>query len=220
MSVATLEQVCFSYEGGSLVLDRTSLRVEAGESVAIVGPSGSGKSTLLAVLGLLQHPGSGSVTLGGEAIPVQERARRAARTSQIAWIFQSVHLIPRRTALDNVALGLLGQGERRKDVGERARRALCEVGLEDKADRPVHQLSGGEAQRVGIARALVRQPLLIIADEPTGQLDQHNSLLTIEALLGNGLRGSGLVVATHDLDVARRCTRTLSLTGGSLVPLS
>jgi ABC-type lipoprotein export system ATPase subunit len=215
--VAELTAIAFSYRSGIRVLDDVNLTMNNGESVAIVGPSGSGKSTLLAVMGLLQRPLSGVVAIAGTTVPLQERARRDVRTSAISWVFQTVNVLPRRTAADNVALGLLGRGARRRETTERVQAALDLVGLGDQALQRVHELSGGELQRVGVARALVRRPELVIADEPTGQLDHANSVLTIDALLRATRLGAGVIVATHDPTVAARCDRTLRLVAGALV---
>jgi ABC-type lipoprotein export system ATPase subunit len=214
--VAQLTAITFSYPHSNRVLDGVDLTVHKGESVAIVGPSGSGKSTLLAVLGLLQRPRTGVVAIAGTAVPSNERARRALRANAISWVFQTVNVLPRRTAADNVALGLLGRGTRRGATTEPVQAALDLVGIGDKARRRVHELSGGELQRVGVARALVRSPELVIADEPTGQLDHASSIVTIDALLRGAQLGAGIIVATHDVAVAARCDRTLRLVDGIL----
>lgn len=215
MSVAA-EQVSYAYDRRLKVLEAVSFEVQAGDSVAIMGPSGSGKSTFLSILGLLLRPTSGVVVIDGAPAPQREGHRRALRTSQFSWVFQTVNVLPRRTVADNVALGVLGQGQRRGAVWGNVMTALEIVGLAEFRSRTIDGLSGGELQRVGIARALVRQPRLVIADEPTGQLDASNARTVMQALLSVTAAGSALVVATHDPEVAAMCACTLRLTGGAL----
>src|SRR5690606_24699980 len=146
-----------------------------GESVAIVGPSGSGKSTLLALAGLLIRPESGSVRIDGQPAPSDERLRRRLRRATFAWIFQSVNALPGRTVLDNVAIGSLSRGARRCDAEAQGRNALAKVGLAHLDQRPLATLSGGERQRMCVARVLAATPKVVLADEPTGQLDRASS---------------------------------------------
>jgi ABC-type lipoprotein export system ATPase subunit len=204
-------------EGGPLVLDEVCLRLDDGDTVAVVGPSGSGKSTLLALLGLLMAPTSGSILVGDppRAVGPADRPRLGAR---IGWVFQGSNALLGRTVVDNVALPLVLDGHRRGPAEQRAARALELVGLSGFERRPARTLSGGELQRACIARALVCEPEVLLADEPTGQLDAANSALVADALVVGAARSSCLVLVTHDPDVAARCRRRLALHDGRLVP--
>lgn len=192
--------------GDRTVLDRLSLVIDSGESVALVGPSGSGKSTLLATIGGIQRPDGGTVDLDPES-----------GSNRVAWILQTVSVLPNRTVLDNVILGghqlRLDHGEAR----ERARQAVAAVGLELVMNQPAKSVSGGERQRVVVARSVVGDPGLILADEPTAQLDESNAQTVTEALLVNRPEHATVILATHDLKVARQCDRLVSLRGGKLV---
>jgi putative ABC transport system ATP-binding protein len=198
-------------------VDGVDLEVEAGTSVAITGPSGSGKSTLLALMGGLEAPTRGSVELGEHEISsLSDRARARLRRERIGFLFQSDDLLPYLTAVENVTVQLALRGE---DDGEgRSRRLLAEVGLGDHLDKLPDQLSGGQRQRVGIARALVHRPRVLLADEPTGELDRATSQSVADLLLtAQREMGITLVVVTHDAELAERMDRTLRLHDGRLL---
>jgi putative ABC transport system ATP-binding protein len=198
-------------------VDGIDLELEPGTGAAITGPSGCGKSTLLGLIGGLEAPTRGSVRLGDREISaLPEGARAGVRRQQVGFLFQSDDLLPFLTAVENVALQLAVSGE--QDEGSRARRLLAKVGLAEHADKLPDQLSGGQRQRVGIARALVHQPSLVLADEPTGELDTEASEAVIDLLLeAQRDLGATLVVVTHDPHVAGRLDRTLRLHDGHLV---
>ena len=198
------------------VLDDLELTVRRGERVAIVGPSGSGKTTLLLVLTGLEQASEGSVRIDGESLDsLDDDGRADLRRERIGIVFQSFHLIPSLTAVENVALPLdiAGRGAGR----ESASAMLERVGLASRADHYPMQLSGGEQQRVAMARALVHEPSLLVADEPTGNLDERSGETIVELLFSlNRELGTTLVLVTHDLDLAARCQRTLRLHDGRL----
>ena len=206
-----------SPEGSLTILADVSLRVRAGESLAIVGASGAGKSTLLAILAGLDLPTRGSVWLAGtELTALDEDGRAAVRARAVGFVFQSFHLVPSLTALENVMLPLelLGQG----DAPAGARAALAEVGLGARLGHYPRQLSGGEQQRVAIARAFVARPRVLFADEPTGNLDTVTGGRIAELLFGlNAASGTTLVLVTHERGLARRCQRLLELDAGHVV---
>lgn len=215
----TLEGISKRYTDERLVLDGVDLDVRNGETVAIMGPSGSGKTTLLSIIGLLLDPSSGRVLVDGDPAPKRERQRHLIRTQTFGWILQTVNVIGRRTAADNVAIPLLSAGAGRRLGMETAMFALAKVGLADQADTPVRLLSGGEVQRVCIARALAHRPSYLLCDEPTGQLDHHTSLEVLDALWELlSATGSTLVVATHDPTVANSCGRVVDLVDGKAHP--
>jgi ABC-type lipoprotein export system ATPase subunit len=199
------------------VLRSISLRVAAGESLAIVGPSGSGKSTLLNIMGTLDHPTSGQVLLGGQDLAKLDEARLAVvRNEQIGFIFQAHHLLPQCTALENVLVPTLAGA--RRDLTARARELLKRVGLEARTDHFPGQLSGGERQRVAVVRALINSPKLLLADEPTGALD-HAAASELGQLLVDLNREEqvSLVVVTHATELAQRMGRRLELRDGKLM---
>jgi putative ABC transport system ATP-binding protein len=196
-----------------------SLRIDKGDFVAIVGPSGSGKSTLLHVVGALDRPSAGTVTIGGEAIHAYSDARLAAfRRRKLGFVFQFFHLLPTLTAEENVVLPLILDGMSPSSVLGKARELLRELGLEGRAGHRPDQLSGGEMQRVALARALVTDPLLVLADEPTGNLDTRSGTTVLEMLraLVKG-RGLALLMVTHDHAAARAADRVVALRDGSIV---
>jgi ABC-type lipoprotein export system ATPase subunit len=226
-SLATLESVSKEFasaSGGSglKVLRGVNLDVAGGESLAIIGPSGSGKSTLLNILGTLDRPDEGRVRLAGEDLSTLDDERLArVRNRKIGFIFQSHHLLPQCTVLENVLVPTLADGAKDLRVGaeERARRLLQRVGLEARASHRPGQLSGGERQRVAVVRALINQPKLVLADEPTGALDRQ-SAEQLGALLVelNREEHVTLVVVTHSLELARGMGRILELRDGLLQP--
>lgn len=200
------------YGSDRVVLDNVDFEVADGESVAVMGPSGSGKTTLISVLGLLIEPRSGQVLIDGEPAPTSEARRHAARSSLFGWVLQTVNVFSRRTALDNVVVPLLAAGHGRDEANERGVRALDRVGMGGMVDKPARLLSGGEVQRVCIARALAHRPRFLLADEPTGQLDHATSVEVLDALKDLlSEAGSALVVVTHDPEVASVCQRTVEL---------
>lgn len=199
------------------VLRGVSLTLEPGESVALMGPSGSGKTTLLTVLGLLVTPSSGELVLDGRSLRGRGFQLARLRAELFGWVFQSVNVLGRRTALDNASLGLLARGAPLAEARRAAAEALEAVGVGAYAERPVHTLSGGELQRVCIARALAARPRFILADEPTGQLDRANTEGVIEALVNNRPPGTSVVIATHDPLVASHCDRVVRLVDGVAV---
>ena len=197
------------------VLVGVSMTIAAGESVALMGPSGSGKTTLLGILGLLFVPSEGSLLLDGSPVPGRRRA--ALRAGAFAWVFQGTNVLPRRTALDNAALGLLARGASQREAEAAAHKALAAVGVGHLAAKPANTLSGGELQRVCVARAIAARPRFILADEPTGQLDHANTEGVIDALVANRSIGTAVVIATHDPEVAAHCDRIVRLRDGRIV---
>lgn len=198
------------------VLRQLSLSVQATERVAIVGPSGSGKTTLLLILTGLESPSDGTVEVAQQNLTSMTPDQRAdLRREHIGIVFQSFHLIPTLTARENVALPLeIGGG---RDSRKRAMMMLDRVGLAERGTHYPAQLSGGEQQRVAIARALIHEPQLIVADEPTGNLDESTGDLIMQLLFDlNTDNGTTLLLVTHDLNLARRCDRTLRLENGQL----
>jgi putative ABC transport system ATP-binding protein len=199
------------------ILDRVTLDVERGDAVAVIGPSGSGKSTLLGLIAGLDAPTDGTITVGGVDITrLGESALARFRRETIGYVFQSYHLIPTLTAAENVAVPLELAGARRVAARARARRE--EVGLADRAHHYPVQLSGGEQQRVALARAVALDPPLLLADEPTGNLDSATGGAIIELLFTlNRERGSTLLLVTHDAALAERADRVVSLRDGRVV---
>jgi lipoprotein-releasing system ATP-binding protein len=201
-------------------LKGVDLRVEPGEMVAIVGPSGSGKSTLLHLLGALDRPDMGTVSIGGQPLDDLGGAALARfRNRTIGFVFQFHQLLPDFTALENVMLPGRIAGIEPRQVLENARRLLAEVGLEDRLEHFPNQLSGGERQRVALCRALALEPPLLLADEPTGNLDPESGEHVFQLLLDLQARHRTTgVLVTHNPEIAQRCTRTLRLEGGTLLP--
>jgi len=203
--------------GDITVLDQLHLSVASKERVAIIGPSGSGKSTLLLLLTGLETPSEGQVTIAGKSLTNLSKDQRAdVRRSHIGIVFQSFHLIPSLTAQENVALPLEIDGQ--KNGRQRAITMLDKVGLADRGDHYPAQLSGGEQQRVAMARALVHEPKLVVADEPTGNLDEKTGDFIMQLLFDlNRDMGTTLVLVTHDSDLAAKTQGTLKLKGGKIV---
>ena len=204
--------------GGTTVaaLRGVSLRIEAGEYAAVVGPSGSGKSTLMHLLGLLDRPSTGVIAVGGrDATSLSDSELAALRNQTIGFVFQAFQLLSRTTAVDNVALPLLYRGVGRGERRERAAAALEAVGLADRMRHKPAELSGGEQQRVAIARALVGDPQLLLADEPTGNLDTRTGGEVMEILERlNGEREVAIVLVTHDPEIAGRTHRQIPVRDG------
>jgi ABC-type lipoprotein export system ATPase subunit len=208
--------------GGLTVLDDVSLELARGDSLAIVGPSGSGKSTLLQIIGTLDRPTSGSVALDGRDLSGLDDVQIAAvRNRQIGFVFQSHYLLPQCTVWENVLVPTLACADAalRDSAGERADRLLKRVGLGERQSHRPGELSGGERQRVAVVRALINQPQLLLADEPTGSLDHASAQQLGQLLLDlNREEGVTLIVVTHARDLAQRMGRVLELRDGRLVP--
>jgi putative ABC transport system ATP-binding protein len=218
--VVRMREISRTYRRGSVlvpVLRGITLEVETGEWVAILGPSGSGKSTLLNILGLLDRPNSGTYELEGEDVSrLGDTQQARLRNRYIGFVFQSFQLIPRTSALENVATPLLYRAVRRAERLERARAALDSVGMGPRAEHDPGELSGGETQRVAIARALVTDPALLLADEPTGNLDtvSGNDVMALLRQLHD--EGRTIVMITHEPSVAALADRRLALHDGQL----
>jgi putative ABC transport system ATP-binding protein len=193
------------------------LRIDNGEYVAVMGPSGSGKSTLLNLLGLLDRPNSGTYLLEGRDVTTlspDEQAR--VRSERIGFVFQSFHLVPRLTAAENIALPMTLAGIPARERNARVARALAGFGLENRADHRPDQLSGGQRQRVAIARATIMQPALILADEPTGNLDRHTGEEVVSLLEALNASGVTLIVVTHDQAMGARARRRIVMEDGRI----
>src|SRR5437870_2497508 len=206
--------------GGTTIraVSNVSLSIEHGEFVAICGRSGSGKSTLMNLLGLLERPDRGEYALNGrEVAELSEHTRAAIRRRDIGFVFQLPALLPRATALENVELPLVYAGVRRRERRRRAKDALDRVGLGDRSHHWPNQLSGGEQQRVVIARAVVNNPALILADEPTGALDSNTSDGILSLFEGLHRDGRTIIVVTHAAEVADRAQRRITLHDGRIV---
>ena len=210
----------YTRPGGEPVeaLRDVSLRIERGDFLAIVGSSGSGKSTLMNVLGLLDRPDAGRYLLDGEDVASLDVERQARlRNRRIGFVFQAFHLLPRTSALENVELPLLYSD--RTDIAGLGRRALEQVGLADRIDHRPSELSGGQQQRVAIARALVNEPDLLLADEPTGNLDARSGAELLAVFESLNRAGRTIVLVTHDANVAAHCKRIARIEGGRIVSL-
>jgi lipoprotein-releasing system ATP-binding protein len=216
-----VSQLCKEYptrSGALTVLRNLNLELHRGEAVAVMGPSGSGKSTLLHILGTLDRPTSGNVLLEGKSpFTLAERELADFRNQHIGFIFQDHHLLPQCSVLENVLIPTLVGSNNQTDAEKWARQLLERVGLSDRLEHRPAELSGGERQRVAVARALIRHPSLLLADEPTGNLDRHTALAVGQLLLElHRQEQTVLVVVTHSAELARSFPRRLEMTEGSL----
>lgn len=221
--VLTLQAISKTYNAGKpnevQVLRGASLEIRRGEVVALVAPSGAGKSTLLHIAGLLDTPDSGAVMIDGRDMTrLGDHARTAARRGQVGFIYQFHHLLPEFSALENVVLPQLANGVPAREAEARAADLLARVGVEKRADHRPAALSGGEQQRVAFCRALANAPSLLLADEPTGNLDPATSDQVFGALMGL-VRDTGLsaLIATHNLELARRMDRVMRMEDGQII---
>jgi putative ABC transport system ATP-binding protein len=216
-----LQQISRVFQvGGEEVhaLDDVSLTIRAGEYLSLMGPSGSGKSTLLNIVGLLDRPSSGRYVLDGrDTTLLDEHEQAAVRGRKVGFVFQSFHLVPRLSAFENVELPLLLAGVAATQRRERVDAALAAMGLADRANHRPDQLSGGQRQRIAIARATIMRPAVLLADEPTGNLDSTSGAEVIAVLEQLCVEGLTLVVVTHDADVGQRASRRLRMVDGRIV---
>ncbi len=222
LMILRLEHIYKDYILGKLTvpaLKDVSLNVEKGEYLAVMGPSGSGKSTLMNIIGCLDRPTSGNYELSGENVMGLSDAQLAdLRLRSLGFVFQNFQLLPRMTALDNVALPLVYAGVRKKVRRQRAREALERVGLEDRVSFRPTQLSGGQKQRVAIARAMVNQPSILLADEPTGALDSKSGEQIMELFQKLNDEGVTVIMITHDRNIAGHAKRIVDIFDGELKP--
>jgi putative ABC transport system ATP-binding protein len=218
LELAAVERIFHLGDSEVHALRAVDLSIDAGEYVAVMGPSGSGKSTLLNILGLLDRPNSGTYRLEGRDVTTlapQEQAR--VRSHRIGFVFQSFHLVPRLNAAENIALPMMLAGIAPKERNARVKQALHDYGLVDRASHRPDQLSGGQRQRVAIARATIMQPALILADEPTGNLDRATGEDVVHLLEDLNTRGVTLILVTHDPALGARAKRRLAMEDGAVV---
>lgn len=199
------------------VLKGINLQINKGEYVALMGPSGSGKSTLMNILGCLDTPTSGTYILNSKDVSqMHDDDLAEIRNKEIGFVFQTFNLLPRTTALDNVALPMIYAGYSKSDRNERAKEVLMQVGLSDRMDHQPNQLSGGQRQRVAVARALVNKPSIILADEPTGNLDSKTSVEIMNLFNDIHKNGNTVILVTHEEDIARYAHRIIRLKDGMI----
>ena len=218
LSIRGLRRTYKSGDKTLTVLSGADLDVRPGEIVGLIGPSGSGKSSLLHAAGLLEHPDEGRIVIEGrDCSDLSDRQRTRVRLATIGFVYQAHHLLAEFTALDNVALPQMIAGRSRKAARDRARSLLSNLGLAERVDHQPAQMSGGEQQRVAIARALANSPRLLLADEPTGNLDPHTSAAVFDSLYALARQeGVAALVATHNLELAKHMDRVLALKDGHL----
>ena len=220
MSLIEMTSICKNYRNIDFeteVLKNITLNIDKGDYVGIIGPSGSGKSTLMAIAGCLSKPTSGEYILDGEEIEnLSDRKLSRIRNEKIGFVFQAFHLLPGVTALDNVILPLVYSRKSPKNVKERAREVLAKVGMDHRLHHTPGQLSGGEQQRVTIARSLINDPPIIFADEPTGNLDSKNGIATMKAFDNLVEEGKTVILITHDSQVAEHANRIIAIRDGKI----
>ena len=217
IELSAIERIFYLGDSEVHALRHLDLRIDAGEYVAVMGPSGSGKSTLLNLLGLLDHPNTGTYRLEGRDVTTLSQEEQArVRSERIGFVFQSFHLVPRLTAAENIALPMTLAGIEPAQRAKRVKQALADYGLTNRAGHRPDQLSGGQRQRVAIARATIMQPAMILADEPTGNLDRATGEEVMRLLEELNARGVTLIVVTHDAALGARARRQLLMEDGEL----
>jgi len=221
MALIELKDITKTYRMGAgnviHALDHVSLAIEQGEFVAIIGPSGSGKSTLMHLLGFLDKPTSGTMHFDGEDVSrISPKRRAMIRAEKVGFIFQAFNLLPRLSVLKNTLLPLAYSRHVPEGAKQHAWKVLEEVGMKGRAHHRPNQLSGGQRQRVAVARALVNMPRLILADEPTGNLDSHTAVTIMELFSKLHAEGRTIVIVTHDMEVARWCKRQIRMKDGKV----
>ena len=220
MNLIEINSICKSYRNigfETRVLEDVTLHIKEGEYVSLMGPSGAGKSTLMAIMGCLSQPTSGEYILDGEEVgTLNDRKLSRVRNEKIGFVFQAFHLLPGVTALENVILPLVYAKRPPSNIKERARELLAKVGMEHRLHHTPGQLSGGEQQRVTIARSLINDPRIILADEPTGNLDSKNGIEIMKTFDNLIKEGKTIVLITHDLEVAQHAGRIVSIRDGQI----
>ena len=220
MNLIEMKSICKSYRNigfETKVLKDVTLHIKEGDYVSIIGPSGSGKSTLMAIMGCLSQPTSGDYILDSEEVgKLNDRKLSRVRNEKIGFVFQAFHLLPGVTALENVILPFVYAKNPPGNIKERARELLAKVGLEHRLHHTPGQLSGGEQQRVTIARSLINDPRIILADEPTGNLDSKNGIETMKTFDNLIKEGKTIVLITHDSEVAKHAGRIISILDGQI----
>ena len=220
MNLIEMNSICKSYRNigfETKVLKDVTLHIKEGDYVSIIGPSGAGKSTLMAIMGCLSQPTSGEYILDGEEVgKLNDRKLSRVRNEKIGFVFQAFHLLPGVTAMENVTLPLVYAKNPPRNIKERARELLTKVGLEHRLHHTPGQLSGGEQQRVTIARSLINDPRIILADEPTGNLDSKNGIETMKTFDNLIKEGKTIILITHDQEVAQHADRIISIRDGQI----
>lgn len=220
MNLIEMNSICKSYRNigfETKVLKDVTLHIKEGDYVGIIGPSGAGKSTLMAIMGCLAQPTTGEYHLDGEQVgKLTDRKLSRVRNEKIGFVFQAFHLLPGVTALENVTLPLVYAKNPPRNIKERARELLAKVGLEHRLHHTPGQLSGGEQQRVTIARSLINDPRIILADEPTGNLDSKNGIETMKTFDSLVKEGKTIILITHDQEVAQHAGRIISILDGQI----